>query len=449
MTRTPITHSAAEWLPTTVKEVEALGWDYLDIILFSGDAYVDHPAFGAAVIGRLLQAEGYRVAIVPQPNWRDDLRDFRKLGKPRLFFGVSGGSMDSMVNHYTANLRLRSDDAYTPGGKAGFRPDRAVTVYTRILKSLYPNTPVVIGGIEASLRRLTHYDYWSDSLHPSLLIDSGADLLMYGMGDKSIIDVARAMKNGFNAKLLRRLPQVAFLADEGYVARLAPETTLTLHSYEECLASKRAFAENFVRIETESNRLRQEKILVEYAAGKPVVVNPPYPALTEAEIDRSFDLPYTRLPHPRYTGKGDIPAYEMIKYSVNIHRGCFGGCSFCTISAHQGKFISSRSERSVLAEIEKVTRMEASKGISPTSAAPRPTCTAWEAATHRCAAGARVPPACTRNPAPISTTAMPGCWRSTGGRRKSRASRKPSSAAVSVTTCSTAATAGPTCAKWS
>ena len=323
MTRTPITHSAAEWLPTTVKEVEALGWDYLDIILFSGDAYVDHPAFGAAVIGRLLQAEGYRVAIVPQPNWRDDLRDFRKLGKPRLFFGVSGGSMDSMVNHYTANLRLRSDDAYTPGGKAGFRPDRAVTVYTRILKSLYPNTPVVIGGIEASLRRLTHYDYWSDSLHPSLLIDSGADLLMYGMGDKSIIDVARAMKNGFNAKLLRRLPQVAFLADEGYVARLAPETTLTLHSYEECLASKRAFAENFVRIETESNRLRQEKILVEYAAGKPVVVNPPYPALTEAEIDRSFDLPYTRLPHPRYTGKGDIPAYEMIKYSVNIHRGCF------------------------------------------------------------------------------------------------------------------------------
>ncbi len=362
MTRTPITHSAAEWLPTTVKEVEALGWDYLDIILFSGDAYVDHPAFGTAVIGRLLQAEGYRVAIVPQPNWRDDLRDFRKLGKPRLFFGVSGGSMDSMVNHYTANLRLRSDDAYTPGGKAGFRPDRAVTVYTRILKSLYPNTPVVIGGIEASLRRLTHYDYWSDSLHPSLLIDSGADLLMYGMGDKSIIDVARAMKNGFNAKLLRRLPQVAFLADEGYVARLAPETTLTLHSYEECLASKRAFAENFVRIETESNRLRQEKILVEYAAGKPVVVNPPYPALTEAEIDRSFDLPYTRLPHPRYTGKGDIPAYEMIKYSVNIHRGCFGGCSFCTISAHQGKFISSRSERSVLAEIEKVTRMEGFKG---------------------------------------------------------------------------------------
>ena len=440
MTRTPITHSAAEWLPTTVKEVEALGWDYLDIILFSGDAYVDHPAFGAAVIGRLLQAEGYRVAIVPQPNWRDDLRDFRKLGKPRLFFGVSGGSMDSMVNHYTANLRLRSDDAYTPGGKAGFRPDRAVTVYTRILKSLYPNTPVVIGGIEASLRRLTHYDYWSDSLHPSLLIDSGADLLMYGMGDKSIIDVARAMKNGFNAKLLRRLPQVAFLADEGYVARLAPETTLTLHSYEECLASKRAFAENFVRIETESNRLRQEKILVEYAAGKPVVVNPPYPALTEAEIDRSFDLPYTRLPHPRYTGKGDIPAYEMIKYSVNIHRGCFGGCSFCTISAHQGKIhlLAQRTFRTGRNReghphggLQRVyLRHRRPLGQHVRHGRPR----------HIAVQPVHAPllPA-PENPAPISTTAMPGCWRSTGGRRKSRASRKPSSAAVSVTTCSTTA----------
>ena len=331
-------YDTRDWLPTTAKEVEALGWDYLDVILFSGDAYIDHPSFGAAVIGRLLQTEGYRVAIVPQPNWRDDLRDFRKLGKPRLFFGVSAGSMDSMVNHYTANLRLRSDDAYTAGGKAGFRPDRAVTVYTRILKSLYPNTPVVIGGIEASLRRLTHYDYWSDSLHPSVLIDSGADLLMYGMGDKSIIDVARAMRNGFNAKLLRKLPQVAFVAD------------------------KTAFAENFVHIEVESNRLRQETTLVERTGDRWVVVTPPYPALTEAEIDHSFDLPYTRLPHPRYRNRGTIPAYEMIKHSVNLHRGCFGGCSFCTISAHQGKFISSRSERSILAEVEKVTRMEDFRG---------------------------------------------------------------------------------------
>lgn len=355
-------YSIKDWLPTSAKEVESLGWDYIDVIIFSGDAYIDHPSFGAAVIGRLLQAEGYRVAIVPQPNWRDDLRDFRKLGKPRLFFGVSAGSMDSMVNHYTANLRLRSDDAYTAGGKAGFRPDRAVTVYTRILKSLFPNTPVVIGGIEASLRRLTHYDYWDDALKPSVLADSGADLLMYGMGDKSIIDVARALKNGFNAKLLRKLPQVAFMADEKHIGRLDPEATVALHSYEECLADKEAFADNFVRIETESNRLRQEKTLVEKTGDSWVVVNPPYPALTEAEIDRSFDLPYTRLPHPRYEGKGAIPAYEMIKHSVNIHRGCFGGCSFCTISAHQGKFISSRSERSILAEVEKVTRMPDFKG---------------------------------------------------------------------------------------
>lgn len=355
-------YSPTHWLPTTAKEVEELGWDYIDVILFTGDAYIDHPSFGAAVIGRLLQADGYRVAIVPQPNWRDDLRDFRKLGKPRLFFGVTAGSMDSMVNHYTANLRLRSDDAYTPGAKAGFRPDRAVTVYTRILKKLYPNTPVAIGGIEASLRRLTHYDYWDDGLKPSILADSGADLLLYGMGDKSITDVAKALKNGFNAKLLRKLPQVAFLADEGYIVRLAPENILKLHSYEECLADKKAFSENFVQIETESNRLRQEKTIIEKTADRWVVVNPPYPALTEAEIDRSFDLPYTRLPHPRYEGKGAIPAYEMIKHSINIHRGCFGGCSFCTISAHQGKFISSRSERSILSEVEKVTKMDDFKG---------------------------------------------------------------------------------------
>ena len=355
-------HKPNEWLPTTVKEVEALGWNYIDVILFTGDAYIDHPSFGAAVIGRLLQAAGYRVAIVPQPNWRDDLRDFRKLGTPRLFFGVTAGSMDSMVNHYTANLRLRSDDAYTPGGRAGFRPDYAVTVYTRILKELFPRTPVIIGGIEASLRRLTHYDYWSDALKPSVLVESGADLLMYGMGDKSITEVAKALQNGFNSKLLRRLPQVAFIADEAYVSRLDPQSTIRLHSYEECCRNKQAFGENFVRIETESNRLVQTSTIVEEVAGSWVVVNPPYPALTSDELDHSFDLPYTRLPHPRYNGKGTIPAYEMIKNSVNIHRGCFGGCSFCTISAHQGKFISSRSRKSILDEIRKITTMEGFKG---------------------------------------------------------------------------------------
>ena len=351
----------SRFLPTSAKEVEALGWDYIDVILFSGDAYIDHPSFGVAVIGRLLEAEGYRVAIVPQPNWRDDLRDFRKLGAPRLFFGVSAGSMDSMVNHYTAAKRLRHDDAYTPGGVAGFRPDYAVTTYPRILKKLYPHTPVVIGGIEASLRRLTHYDYWSDSLKPSVLIESGADLLMYGMGDESIVEVAKAMKNGFNAKLLRKLRQVAFVEGEDYVGKLPAESTIVLNSYEQCVKSKKSFGENFTKVEVESNRMEQNKTIVERVGERYVVVNPPYAQISTESLDRSFDLPYTRLPHPRYKDK-TIPAYEMIKHSVNIHRGCFGGCSFCTISAHQGKFITSRSERSVLAEIEKVKALPDFKG---------------------------------------------------------------------------------------
>ncbi len=350
----------SDWLPTSVREIKALGWEWVDVILFTGDAYVDHPSFGPAVIGRLLQAEGYRVAIVPQPNWRDDLRDFTKLGRPRLFFGVSAGNMDSMVNHYTANLRLRSDDAYTAGGVAGFRPDYAVTTYTRILKRLYPDVPVIIGGIEASLRRFTHYDYWSDSLKPSVLVDSGADLLIYGMGDKVIGEVARALHNGFNAKLLRKLRQVAFIADTAYVERMGDEV-IRLHSYEQCLQEPKAFGENFVKIETESNKMEQRP-LAEPVGERWVVVNAPHATLTEAELDRSFDLPYTRLPHPRYEGKGPIPAYEMIKFSVNLHRGCFGGCSFCTISAHQGKFISSRSESSILREVEALTHLPGFKG---------------------------------------------------------------------------------------
>lgn len=358
------------FLPTTAKEIEALGWDYVDVILFTGDAYIDHPSFGAAVIGRLLEAEGYRVAIVPQPNWRDDLRDFRKLGTPRLFFAVSGGAMDSMVNHYTANKRLRSNDAYTAGGKAGFRPDRAVKTYTQILKRLYPHVPVVVGGIEASLRRLTHYDYWDERLMPSLLVDSGADLLVYGMGEKVIQEVAAAMRNGFNAKLLRRLRQVAFVADRSYVDRLDAEQTIRLHSFEECCRDKQAFAENFTRIETLSNLMEQTQTLVEPTGDRYVVVNPPHTTLTQSELDRSFDLPYERAPHPRYRGKGDIPAWEMIKHSVNIHRGCFGGCSFCTISAHQGKFINSRSERSILAEVERITQMPDFRGYLSDVGAP-------------------------------------------------------------------------------
>lgn len=348
-----------KWLPTSAKEVKARGWEQLDIILFTGDAYVDHPSFGASVIGRVLEDEGYRVAIVPQPNWRDDLRDFRKLGAPRLFFGVTAGNMDSMVNHYTANKRLRSDDAYTPGNKAGFRPDYAATVYSRILKQLFPNVPVVLGGIEASLRRLAHYDYWSDRIMPSILVDSGADLLSYGMGEKAMPEIARALHNGFNMNRLRKLDQVAFIADKKYTEQL--DGALMLNSFEKCVSDKHAFCENFKIIETESNK-RTPKTIIEPHGDKYVVVNPPAPLLSTEELDRSYELPYTRLPHPRYNGKGDIPAFEMIKNSVNIHRGCFGGCSFCTISAHQGKFITSRSEASVLKEVETLASAEGFKG---------------------------------------------------------------------------------------
>ena len=356
------------FLPTTVKEARQRGWDSVDVVLFTGDAYIDHPAFGAAVIGRLLEAEGYRVAVVPQPNWRDDLRDFRKFGTPRLFFAVTAGAMDSMVNHYTANKRLRSNDAYTPGGAAGFRPDYAVETYTHILKRLYPRTPVVVGGIEASLRRLAHYDYWQDALKPSILVDSGADLLIYGMGERVVQQVAAAMRNGYNAKLLRKLRQVAFLADRTYVDRL--EDRLLLHSYEECTADPHAFAENFRRIETESNLMEPHSVLVEPTGDRYVVVNPANATLSTEELDRSFDLPYERAPHPRYRGKGDIPAWEMIKHSVNIHRGCFGGCAFCTISAHQGEFIHSRSERSILDEVHRIAAMPDFRGYLSDIGAP-------------------------------------------------------------------------------
>lgn len=342
-----------DWLPTTKKEVELRGWDELDVIIFSGDAYVDHPSFGAAVIGRILEAEGLRVAIVPQPNWRDDLRDFKKLGRPRLFFGISAGCMDSMVNKYTANKRLRSDDAYTPDARPDMRPEYPSIVYTQILKRLFPDVPVFLGGIEASMRRLTHYDYWQDRVRPSILVDSGADLLIYGMGEKPIVELTRRLMEG---RPLDDVPQTAYLARE-----VSPvEGDITLYSHEECLKDKKKEAANFRHIEEESNKYAAARILQK--VGKQlVVVNPPYPPLTTEELDHSFDLPYTRLPHPKYKGKR-IPAYDMIKHSVNIHRGCFGGCAFCTISAHQGKFIVSRSKESILREVKAVMELPDFKG---------------------------------------------------------------------------------------
>lgn len=342
-----------DWLPTTKKEVELRGWDELDVIIFSGDSYVDHPSFGAAVIGRILEAEGLRVAIVPQPNWRDDLRDFKKLGRPRLFFGVSAGCMDSMVNKYTANKRLRSDDAYTPDARPDMRPEYPSIVYTQILKRLFPDVPVFLGGIEASMRRLTHYDYWQDRVRPSILVDSGADLLIYGMGEKPIVELTRRLMEG---RPLDDVPQTAYLARE-----VSPvEGDITLYSHEECLKDKKKEAANFRHIEEESNKYAAARIL-QKVGKQVVVVNPPYPPLTTEELDHSFDLPYTRLPHPKYKGKR-IPAYDMIKHSVNIHRGCFGGCAFCTISAHQGKFIMSRSKESILREVKAVMELPDFKG---------------------------------------------------------------------------------------
>ena len=357
------------FLPTTKKEIDRLGWDHLDVILFSADAYVDHPSFAAAVIGRILEAEGLNVAIVPQPDWHGDLRDFKKLGRPRLFFGIAPGAMDSMVNKYTANKRLRSEDAYSPDGRHDLRPEYPTIVYTRILKELYPDTPVVIGGIEASLRRLTHYDYWQDRLMPTILHPSGADLLIYGMGEKPMVSLARLLveqdceidiKKFRN--LMARFPQrqTASLLNKTDIPGGIRPDDIVLHSHEECLRNKRAQAENFRHIEEESNKYAAQRIIQE-VDGRYVVVNPPYQPLTQDELDRSFDLPYIRLPHPKYKGKR-IPAYEMIKLSVCLHRGCFGGCAFCTISAHQGKFITSRSKESILREVKAITQLPDFKG---------------------------------------------------------------------------------------
>ena len=351
-----------EWLPITREEVDMRGWEELDVILISGDAYVDHPAFGTAVIGRILESEGLRVAIVPQPNWQDDLRDFKKLGRPRLFFGVTSGCMDSMVNHYTASRRRRSTDAYTPGGAAGFRPDYAVTVYTKILKQLYPDVPVLIGGIEASLRRVTHYDYWADKLFPTILEMSGADLLVYGMGEMPLREILRLLYKGVPFESITTIPQTAVLLPaEASLPKNKNWEDLWLHSHERCLRDKLSYAANFKHVEQESNKVQARRLL-QQVGGKTLVINPPYPPMMEQEIDASFDLPYTRMPHPKYKKRGTPPAYEMIRFSINMHRGCFGGCSFCTISAHQGKFIASRSEESILKEVETVTQMPDFKG---------------------------------------------------------------------------------------
>lgn len=350
------------WLPTTLKEAKKRGWDELDVVLVTGDAYVDHPAFGAAVMGRIFESMGLKVAIIAQPNWQDDLRDFKKFGRPKYFFGVTAGNMDSMINKYTAGKRMRSEDAYTPGGKTNFRPDYPTIVYTKILKDLYPDVPVVIGGIEASLRRVTHYDFWEDRLMPNMLTQSGADLLIYGLGEQPIRDVVKYLLKGVPFASLRTLPQTAFLLEtDEELPKNKQWETFELTSHEDCLQDKKAYAKNFMHVEVESNK-QFAKRLIQKVEGKTLVINPPYQTMTEKEIDSSYDLPYTRLPHPKYKDRGPIAAFEMIKFSINTHKGCFGGCSFCTISAHQGKMISSRSRQSIMKELDDIVKMPDFKG---------------------------------------------------------------------------------------
>lgn len=357
-----IEYKLSDWLPTTKREVKIRGWERLDVIIFSGDAYVDHAAFGPAALGRILESYGLRVAIVPQPNVNDNLQDFEKLGTPELFFAVTSGAMDSMVSNYTASKRKRDRDAYTPNGDIGFRPDYATTVYSKILKEKFPDVPVVIGGIEASLRRVTHYDYWSDTLKPNILIDSGADLLVYGMGEQPLRELIRLLKRGVPFSSIRTIQQTAFLLEqEESLPKNKNWEDVEINSHEVCLNDKKSFAENFKVIEQESNKIRGRRIL-QQVHGKTLVINPVFPTMTEKEIDASYDLPFTRLPHPKYEKRGPIPAYEMIKFSINSHRGCFGGCSFCTISAHQGKFIASRSQESILKEVDEVTKLPGFKG---------------------------------------------------------------------------------------
>ena len=359
-------YKLTDFLPTTKKEMELRGWEEADIILFSADAYVDHPSFGAAVIGRTLEAAGYRVAIVPQPDWHGDFRDFKKLGRPRLFFGIAPGCMDSMVNKYTANRRLRSEDAYSPDGRHDLRPEYPTIVYSKILRQLYPDVPIILGGIEASMRRLTHYDYWQDQLRPCILCDSGADMITYGMGEKTTIELARQLAEGRTISDIRDIPQTVYLSKQEDIPGGIREDDIVLHSHEECLRNKRSQAENFRHIEEQSNMMHARRLLqplttLRSSGTQYVVVNPPYPPMTTEELDASFDLPYTRVPHIKYKGKC-IPAYEMIKNSVNIHRGCFGGCAFCTISAHQGKFITCRSKESILREVRQIVQSPEFKG---------------------------------------------------------------------------------------
>jgi uncharacterized radical SAM protein YgiQ len=350
---------AAPLAPTTAAEMRSRGWDQADIVFVTGDAYVDHPSFAMAILTRVLEAAGFRVAVLSQPDWHS-CEPWRQFGRPRLFFAISAGNMDSLINHYTANKKVRNDDAYSPGGRIGLRPDRATLPYCHRAREAFPGVPVIAGGVEASLRRLAHYDYWSDTVRRSILLDSKADLVVYGMGEKPIVEIARRLAAGQGVRALRDLRGIAYALGakeseslrprDGASAPLESEFIL-LPSFESVKSDKMAFVEATRVIHINTNPYNA-KTLVQFHDREAVVVNPPTLPLPDEEMDRIYDLPYTRRPHPSY--REPVPAYEMIKDSVTVMRGCFGGCTFCSITAHQGRTIQSRTEASVLGEVRKM-----------------------------------------------------------------------------------------------
>ena len=363
-------------LPMTMAEARERGWDELDIVFVTGDAYIDHPSFASAILGRVLEAAGFRVGIVSQPDWQT-CDAWRTFGKPRLFFAISAGNMDSMINHYTANRKVRNDDAYSPGGRIGLRPDRATLGYCQRAREAYPGVPVIAGGVEASLRRLAHYDYWSDKVRRSILLDAKADLVAFGMGEESILEIARRMDSGETVRDLRDMRGIAYvLGAKESEEKFGPAPTslemtngqrpitnnqfLCLPSFESVAADKPTFAEATKIIHNETNPYNA-KPLVQFHDRQAVVCNAPRFPISQAAMDAIYDLPYTRKPHPSYREK--IPAFEMIKDSVTIMRGCFGGCTFCSITTHQGRIIQSRSHDSVIGEIESMTRDPQFKGV--------------------------------------------------------------------------------------
>ena len=362
------------FLPITKEETEALGWDCPDFVLVTGDAYVDHPTFGPAIISRLLESKGYRVAMLAQPDWKTD-RDFTRFGKPRLGFMVSAGNIDSMVAHYTAARRRRSDDAYSPGNRPGLRPDRAVTVYAKKIRELYPDSPIILGGLEASLRRFAHYDYWDDAIRPSVLVESGADLLTYGMGERQSVEIADRLAAGEPVSSLRDIRGTCYLIP---TKEYEPGPAVDCPSYEQVCASKREYAISCRKQQDEQDAVRGKRLLQKH--GKMLLVqNPPALPLDGAELDAIYELPYMRTWHPCYADQGGVPAIQEVEFSITHNRGCFGGCNFCAIAFHQGRMVTTRSEESVLREAKLLTQLPNFKGYihdvgGPTANFRAPSC---------------------------------------------------------------------------